>query len=443
MRDDEKLTHSEWKSIEEYRLAATARALDCTPLDDDERTRITRALRERCKSAGRAWHGNVIFVGSPTAGQLAASRIAEALETLREQRLLPPLVFPSSEAPLQVRLLSLLDHRLVQLCTRTLLWVVVGGVLGGSLTDAVVPFATFRGGLCFGTSVGFVTPRFFRTRKTEQHAMAPLALIVTMSAAFARFIFEAERAIPGSRNSLPYLGLCLIDLLLLLLLRPLEALAKWLEARDPLERALERGLVRPFGASLADGVRRLIGRDTIRLSPCRHWARLPSANREMIKAESERALRTALSSRVATPIDELVLSRPESLSLPSSGQRAPAELEARRWLLAQRGLEATTALRHKVEVYLDAGATGWCWEYRDFAVVSDRPCEMHTEADERGRLRFHRTDGPALSYRDGCAFYYVHGEDMEYREFSQHVESMHVPVQPRRQPRNRKYYDAR
>ena len=54
------------------------------------------------------------------------------------------------------------------------------------------------------------------------------------------------------------------------------------------------------------------------------------------------------------------------------------------------------------EYNLCAGMSFLFW---DWAVVSDRPAEIHR--DERGRL--HRLDGPALRYLDGFSIYAVHG----------------------------------
>ncbi len=48
---------------------------------------------------------------------------------------------------------------------------------------------------------------------------------------------------------------------------------------------------------------------------------------------------------------------------------------------------------------------GWWWAFRDFAVVTDRPAELHR--DPPGRL--HCETGPAIAYRDGWGFWAWHG----------------------------------
>jgi hypothetical protein len=48
---------------------------------------------------------------------------------------------------------------------------------------------------------------------------------------------------------------------------------------------------------------------------------------------------------------------------------------------------------------------GWWWPYEGFVVLTDRPSVV--ARDERGRL--HRTDGPAVAYRDGYGLWAIHG----------------------------------
>ncbi len=47
----------------------------------------------------------------------------------------------------------------------------------------------------------------------------------------------------------------------------------------------------------------------------------------------------------------------------------------------------------------------WWWSFRHFAIVSERPREIHR--DEEGRL--HNEDGPAISWSDGWGFHAWHG----------------------------------
>jgi hypothetical protein len=48
---------------------------------------------------------------------------------------------------------------------------------------------------------------------------------------------------------------------------------------------------------------------------------------------------------------------------------------------------------------------GWWWPYEGFVILADRPSVV--ARDERGRL--HRTDGPAVAYRDGYGLWAIHG----------------------------------
>lgn len=50
-------------------------------------------------------------------------------------------------------------------------------------------------------------------------------------------------------------------------------------------------------------------------------------------------------------------------------------------------------------------SAGWVWPHQTFAVLTDRPCELHR--DETGRL--HNPDGPSIRWRDGWATHHWRG----------------------------------
>ena len=55
---------------------------------------------------------------------------------------------------------------------------------------------------------------------------------------------------------------------------------------------------------------------------------------------------------------------------------------------------------------------GLWWPHTDFVIVCDRPTEIHREQVNPtgwGSHRLHNERGPAISWRDGWALYYVHG----------------------------------
>jgi hypothetical protein len=54
---------------------------------------------------------------------------------------------------------------------------------------------------------------------------------------------------------------------------------------------------------------------------------------------------------------------------------------------------------------LAARSAGWWWCFRGFAVVTDRPCVLRRDQENR----LHAPDGPAILYRDGWGFYAWHG----------------------------------
>jgi hypothetical protein len=74
------------------------------------------------------------------------------------------------------------------------------------------------------------------------------------------------------------------------------------------------------------------------------------------------------------------------------------------WLDAMERLGVTgmTPIHGQMEVARNAG---WWWCFRGFAVVTDRPCILRRDPQNR----LHCADGPAIAYRDGWGFYAWHG----------------------------------
>ena len=52
-----------------------------------------------------------------------------------------------------------------------------------------------------------------------------------------------------------------------------------------------------------------------------------------------------------------------------------------------------------------AKTCGWVWWHENVLAISDRPKEIHRDAE--GRL--HAENGPSISYRDGWSLYHWHG----------------------------------
>lgn len=50
-------------------------------------------------------------------------------------------------------------------------------------------------------------------------------------------------------------------------------------------------------------------------------------------------------------------------------------------------------------------SAGWWYPYRDFCILTDRPCILRLDVDDR----FHSNEGPAVQYRDGTGIYAWHG----------------------------------
>jgi hypothetical protein len=77
------------------------------------------------------------------------------------------------------------------------------------------------------------------------------------------------------------------------------------------------------------------------------------------------------------------------------------------------GLELPGDLWDRDRAYAQAQqSAGWWWPHRQFVMVCDRPKEIHRERvgpDGWGSHRLHHDTGPAISWRDGFALYFVHG----------------------------------
>ena len=63
-------------------------------------------------------------------------------------------------------------------------------------------------------------------------------------------------------------------------------------------------------------------------------------------------------------------------------------------------------VEERAQAYEDlCSSAGWFWCHKDFVIACERPKVI--SRDEAGRL--HRTDGPAVEYRDGWGVYAING----------------------------------
>jgi hypothetical protein len=73
------------------------------------------------------------------------------------------------------------------------------------------------------------------------------------------------------------------------------------------------------------------------------------------------------------------------------------------------GLSLPPELVRRAEAFADAQSAGWWWPHRRFAVVCERPTWV--SRDEHGQL--HCATGPAISWSDGWALWFWHGQRHE------------------------------
>ena len=80
------------------------------------------------------------------------------------------------------------------------------------------------------------------------------------------------------------------------------------------------------------------------------------------------------------------------------------------------GLDIGETLIRNAKAYAAAqSVASWWWPHTDFVMYSDRPLAIHREAVEQNGTtvwRLHRTDGPAIYWRDGWGVYMWHGTEV-------------------------------
>ncbi len=76
-------------------------------------------------------------------------------------------------------------------------------------------------------------------------------------------------------------------------------------------------------------------------------------------------------------------------------------------------LQMTEDVTARLAAYEDLMGAGWMWFHPDFVIVCETPAQIHREAP-RGtqQRRLHSTSGPAISWRDGTALWFIHGANV-------------------------------
>jgi hypothetical protein len=85
-------------------------------------------------------------------------------------------------------------------------------------------------------------------------------------------------------------------------------------------------------------------------------------------------------------------------------------------LIDECRLAVSPDIADKHAAYLDANAAGWWWPTADWVIVCATPQEIHRRRigpDGWRSHQLHRLDGPAISYRDGWALWFVEGVQMD------------------------------
>jgi hypothetical protein len=114
--------------------------------------------------------------------------------------------------------------------------------------------------------------------------------------------------------------------------------------------------------------------------------------------------------RRATDLVRRIIDAPEPVTVASARVTAaltrPATGSAAAWRLGHRTVSSAADL-DAVSTLAGAGHVWW-WAHPEFVVVSEPPVELHVEY-AGGSYRPHRTDGPAVRWRDGLRMYFWHG----------------------------------
>jgi hypothetical protein len=84
----------------------------------------------------------------------------------------------------------------------------------------------------------------------------------------------------------------------------------------------------------------------------------------------------------------------------------------RMWFRDHGGLELDGDLWDRAQAYAGANSAGYWWAWPDFAMVADRPTQLHVEQVAPtgwGSHRLHCETGPAIAWSDGTAAHAWHG----------------------------------
>ena len=96
----------------------------------------------------------------------------------------------------------------------------------------------------------------------------------------------------------------------------------------------------------------------------------------------------------------------------TAGQHWSAWQAWRMWFRDEGGLDLDGDLWDRAQAYAEMSMAGYVWMYPDFAMVVDRPTQLHTEQIAPtgwGSHRLHCETGPAVAWADGTAVYAWHG----------------------------------
>jgi hypothetical protein len=407
------------ESLEAFSRAQLRHTLDTTPLDEAGRAAVEDGIRRCYEAAELPWHGVVVWVASPLAGLMVSAGAGRRVFTTGWLRAAAGrLAFAVERVPVAgVSAVALL-------------------VMAGTVVALAGPALAAIPAL--GHSYGW--PAIL--------GAGPAALIARGLVARLR---DRRDATLGTVNSVVglvvtwsawWLGLALYFLAWMSFG---AAIALWLAYVEvDLAAVVEGALAALAGAVLAfvgvaldiwqlgrdyrrrEGLGKLGG--TLHTVITRPTALLPRAPAPPMITGVENQLNTAIEqaardARRQVPPQVRQAIR-ETLSRvtgrPVHRVRGPGRwwVAVPQWLPGQyRRSELLVPLwRHdrltaQTDALDQASRAGWWWPFPDFAVVSERPVEVHGERVGT-EYRLHRDNGPAVRWRDGFALNFWHGTQL-------------------------------
>lgn len=416
------------------------------PLTDDDRAAAVEGIRACYEAAGRPWHGNVAWAGSPYTAKRAVHAAAWKIHAHRQPA-------PPEPPPQRFQVWGVLSATLVSGLVGLGAAAVLGALAGGTVAATRAYIHVGGAAAIAGAAIagGFALVALLTGLSDEEGCLQMffgaqgVALFTVIGAATGAWLAGETIPFPGSAVVATGRTWAVVAALVgavaglaigLAVARsdrppaPARAPRPHPPPADPTADAIRRAtltaVTTAVEAAVGDAVRAEVDERVQR--PIRAATGTLPAAVDLLIANIENSdfdddfgevpedrEADAVAARIASgappapmpvePGDGVARSSPYAKMLENA-----AGLAAAGWLRDHADLELPGDLWARADAYLAANRAGPWWPTADFAVVSEPPVERHLDAEGRP----HRSGGPALRWSDGLTGWFTHG-DPEYR----------------------------